>query len=310
MKNNYAYGSLAAFLPLEPRLFPFDPAAIFGRQAPLEVEIGFGTGEYLVRMAAAAPEKNFLGFEQCARRVIKTLRKIHEARLTNVRVMRMDVVWALQYLLTARSLARVHCLFPCPWPKKHHARHRLFSTGFLRLVNNRLVDGAELYIVTDHAPYAAWIAENIPGSGFDLNTRIIPPTFDTKFERKWSAAGQSEFFEMALTQAAHQEFPQPGVYAMKTYFIDQADCLNVQLENVWGPLTIKFGEWLYDPRIRKAVVDAVVSEDDRAQHIWIVVIHTAKGWCVCPAGGTVVLPTEGAQKAIDLVAQAVRASAV
>ncbi|MEI8011587.1 MAG: tRNA (guanine(46)-N(7))-methyltransferase TrmB [Candidatus Omnitrophota bacterium] len=308
MKNNYAYGSLAAFLPLEPRLFPFDQQEVFGRRAPLEVEIGFGTGEYLARIAAASPEKNFLGFEQCAKRVLKTLRKIHEAGLTNVRVMRMDVVGALQYLLTERSLSRVHCLFPCPWPKKHHARHRLFSAPILRLVNNRLADGAELYIVTDHAPYAAWITENVPGSGFAVNARIIPATFGTKFERKWSAAGQTDFFEMALAKAGHQKVAQPGVYAMKTYFIDQADCANIQLENVWGPLTIKFGELLYDPRVKKAVVDAVVSEDDRAQHIWIVVIHTDKGWCVCPAGGTVVLPTEGAQKAIDLVAQAVRAS--
>ena len=126
MKNNYAYGSLAAFLPLEERLFPFDQQDVFGRKAPLEVEVGFGTGEYLVRMAAASPERDFLGFEQCAKRILKTLRKIHEARLTNVRLMRLDAVWAFRYLLQERSLARVHCLFPCPWPKKRHVRHRLF----------------------------------------------------------------------------------------------------------------------------------------------------------------------------------------
>ncbi len=310
MKNNYAYGSLAAFLPLEERLFPFDQQDVFGRSAPLEVEVGFGTGEYLVRMAAASPERDFLGFEQCAKRILKTLRKIHEARLTNVRLMRLDAVWAFRYLLRERSLARVHCLFPCPWPKKRHVRHRLFSSPFLRLANSRLADGSEFYVVTDHAPYAGWIAENVPGTGFDMTAGVIPARFDTKFERKWSAAGQTEFFELVFAKTDHQDLPQPGVYAMKTYFIDQADCTKIRLENVWGPLTIKFGELLYDPRMKKAVVDAVVSEDDRSQHMWIVVVHADKGWCVCPASGTVVLPTEGAQKAIDLVAQAVRESGV
>ena len=95
---------------------------------------------------------------------------------------------------------------------------------------------------------------------------------------------------------------------MKTYFFDAVDLGRVRPADAWGPVTVKFGELLYDPRLKRAMIDAVVSEDGRAQHIWIMVVHTSKGWCVCPAGGTVVLPTEGAQKAIALVADAVGAS--
>ena len=308
MKNNYAYGSLASFLPLEERLFPMDQGVVFGRSASLDVEIGFGTGEYLTRIAGESPEKNYLGFEQCAKRILKTLRKVHDTSLQNVRLMRMDAVWGFRYLLAPRSVNRVHCLFPCPWPKKRHAKHRLFTPDVLRLINSRLVDGADLYIVTDHAPYAAWITENVPGTGFDLSQAVIPAKFGTKFERKWSDAGQSEFYELTLTKTSHQDMPQGGC-EMKTYFFNDVDFSRVRLENLWGPMTVKFGELLYDPQIKRGMVDAVVSEDDRAQHIWIVIVHTAKGWCVCPAGGTVVLPTEGAQKAISLVADAIGASA-
>ncbi len=307
MKNNYAYGSLAAFLPLQENLFPLDRQEVFARSMPLEVEIGFGTGEYLIRIASESPDKDFLGFEQCANRIIKTLRKIHDAKLNNVRLMRMDAVWGFRYLFTERSISRVHCLFPCPWPKKRHAKHRLFTSAVLRLINSRLVDGAVLYIVTDHKPYAEWIVDNVPGTGFAMAAAVIPAKFGTKFERKWAEAGQSEFYELTLTKAEHQDAPQGGC-EMKTYFFEEVDFLQVRPENVWGAMTIKFGELLYDPQLKRAMVDAVVSEDDRAQHIWIMIVHTSKGWCVCPAGGTVVLPTEGAQKAIELVADAVRAS--
>jgi tRNA (guanine-N7-)-methyltransferase len=309
MKNNYAYGSLASFLPLEEHLFPLDQNKVFGRSAVLEIEIGFGTGEYLARIASDAPDKNFLGFEQCAKRILKTLRKVHDTKLNNVRLMRMDAVWGFRYLFPQRSLSRVHCLFPCPWPKKRHAKHRLFTPGVLRLINSRLVDGAVLYIVTDHQPYAAWIAENVAGTGFYMSAAVIPATFGTKFERKWSDAGQSEFYELTLTKTEHQDVAQGGCQ-MRTYFFDDVNFSKVRLENMWGPTTVKFGELLYDPLIKRAIVDAVVSEDDRSQHIWIMVVHTSKGWCVCPAGGTVVLPTEGAQKAIELVADAVKGSLV
>ncbi len=309
MKNNDAYGSLVPFLPVEGSLFPLDQASVFGRGAPLEVEIGFGTGEYLVRAAAAAPEKDFIGLEQCARRILAALRKVQAAGLGNIRVMRMDAAWAFRFLFRERSLARVHCLFPCPWPKKRHTKNRLFTTEFLRLINSRLVDGAGLYIVTDHKPYAAWIAEQSAGSGFSLKAGVIPARFGTKFERKWFEAGQSSFYELSLVKAEHQVMAQGGV-VMRTYSFDKVVFENIRPEDLWGPVTVKFGALLHDPRLGKAMVDAVVSEDGRVQHVWIVIAPARTGWSVAPAAGTVVLPTFGVQQALDRVAEAVRRSVV
>ncbi|MFH0753026.1 MAG: hypothetical protein V2A70_00500, partial [Candidatus Omnitrophota bacterium] len=118
----------------------------------------------------------------------------------------------------------------------------------------------------------------------------------------------SEFFELALTKVVHQDGGLSGKALMKTYYFDQVDFARIRLENVWGETTVKFGDLIYDPLLQKAVVDAVVSEDDRAQHIWIIIVKKDKGWCVCPAAGTVVLPTLGAQKAMAQVAEALRQS--
>ena len=95
---------------------------------------------------------------------------------------------------------------------------------------------------------------------------------------------------------------------MKAYLFDEVDLDNIRLEDLWGPVTVKFGAWLHDPRLKKAMVDAVVSEDGRVQHVWIVVAPARKGWSVAPAAGTVVLPTLGVQQALDRVAEAVRLS--
>ena len=110
---------------------PADWSGHFASAQPVDVEIGFGNGDFLVRTAQTQPQRNFVGIEQQWERVYKTLKKVNRSEIDNVRVLLVDAWVALERLFLPRSIERIYCLFPCPWPKKEHAKHRLFSQSFL-----------------------------------------------------------------------------------------------------------------------------------------------------------------------------------
>jgi tRNA (guanine-N7-)-methyltransferase len=100
---------------------PLDVAAVFGRTAPLVVEIGPGTGESLVAMAAARPELDVLAFEVYLPGVARAVNRLHETGVTNVRLLQSDAVDGLTHLLGPGSVEELWTFFPDPWPKvKHH----------------------------------------------------------------------------------------------------------------------------------------------------------------------------------------------
>ena len=146
------YLSFKPFLPWRNVERPVDWRAQFGSQAPLEVEIGFGNGEFLVRRAQERPERHFVGIELEWASVQRALRRLAQAQATNVRLLLVDAHLALQRLFPPLALQRVYSLFPCPWPKERHAKHRLFSHTFLTLLNSRLQPDGEVLVVT--APIA------------------------------------------------------------------------------------------------------------------------------------------------------------
>lgn len=309
MQNNYDYGSLAPFLDVAGLDMPVDWAAVFGNSGPLEVEIGFGTGEYITASAARDSGCDFVGFEEDAKRTIKTLRKVHQAGLKNIRLMKLDAVLGLKHLFLPGSLRKVHCLFPCPWPKKRHTKHRLFQKDILRLIHSRLVDGGELLIVTDHEPYADWIAGNLMPDDFQLERRTVRARFDTKFERKWRAAGQEEFFELVLTKTGGRSIDHKEIKRVKVYFLKDLAPERIIPEPQAGPITIQFGDLLFDVARKKGMIHAIITEDRRSQHAWVGLAQTSKGWCVSLAEGSAVLPTDGVRRAVELVYEAALRSA-
>jgi tRNA (guanine-N7-)-methyltransferase len=133
---------------------PLDFVKLFGRRAPLTVEIGFGNGENLARMAAAHPERDYLGIEVHRPGVGRLLLALEEQRLNNVRVVCHDAVEVLDRHIPPGSLDEVLILFPDPWPKKRHHKRRLVQGPFLELVLQRLAPGGVLRMATDWQPYA------------------------------------------------------------------------------------------------------------------------------------------------------------
>ena len=171
---------------------PLDPVAIFGRVAPLQVDLGCGDGSFLCELASRYPEKDFLGTERMVGRVAKSCRK--SADVENVRVLNVESSYAVGYLLPERSVETFYLLFPDPWPKRRHHRRRIVTKDFLESTHRALEDGGSLRIATDQLDYFEKIrvlAENY--SGFT----IVDPNVDsdrndlplTKFERRFSALG-------------------------------------------------------------------------------------------------------------------------
>jgi tRNA (guanine-N7-)-methyltransferase len=133
---------------------PVDFAALFGRVAPVVVEVGFGMGHTTADIAAARPDTDFLGIEVHLPGVGSLCRRIADDGLGNVRIVRHDAVEVLERMIAPASLAGIHVYFPDPWPKKRHHKRRLIQPGFVSLAASRLAPGGYLHCATDWEAYA------------------------------------------------------------------------------------------------------------------------------------------------------------
>ena len=136
---------------------PLDLAAVFGREAPVVLEIGFGNGETLVEQAATSPDKNFIGIEVHEPGVGHCLLKADEAGIDNLRVVMHDAIEVLARQVPTGSLSRVNLYFPDPWPKKRHHKRRIVQGAFVDRLAGLLADRGTLHIATDWANYAEHI---------------------------------------------------------------------------------------------------------------------------------------------------------
>jgi tRNA (guanine-N7-)-methyltransferase len=299
------YLSLTPLILWQQAAHPVDWCRCFGRAARLELEIGFGNGEFLVQQAQQAPACNFVGIELEWGSVQRSLRKIAQAHLTNVRLLLVDARVALERLFAPHSLHRVECLFPCPWPKERHSKHRLFSHAFLRLLNSRLQAGGEVHIVTDHAAYAQWIVDEAVDTGFAVHEHQVAPQFSTKYARKWSAQGQERFYEIMLQQHLAPDLPTViKDVPVQTHRLTSFHPERFRPVGVRADIAIEFKDFLFDPQLQRGMVWVFVSEDTLQQNFWIEIAHGDARWYIRPARGCSVVPTVGVQRALDLVRDA------
>ena len=138
---------------------PLDLEAAFGRPAPKILEIGFGMGGATAQIAAANPERDYLGIEVHTPGVGNLLKLMQEQQLANVRVVQHDAVEVLQQMIADSALDGVHIFFPDPWPKKRHHKRRLLQAEFVALLCRKLKPGGYLHFATDWEEYAQWTLE-------------------------------------------------------------------------------------------------------------------------------------------------------
>lgn len=171
-----------------------DTAAWFGRDAPLILEIGCGTGTSTAAMAATEPDIDVIAVDVYRPGIAQLLGAISRGGLENIRVIRGDAVIVLKDMLAPASLTGVRVFFPDPWPKARHHKRRLLQPGTLEQIAGVLRDGGVLHIATDHADYAESIAAVIDSQSLLVPTdQPIPFSVDrpvTKFEGRAAREGR------------------------------------------------------------------------------------------------------------------------
>ena len=175
---------------------PLDIAAIFGREAPLVVEIGFGMGKSFVEMAKANPLRNYLGIEVHPPGVGAAMMLIEKEGLTNVKVINYDAYLVLTKCLKPQSVDILQIFFPDPWPKARHHKRRLINDSFIDVITPVLKHGAQVRMATDWQEYAEEMLECFnKAEGFtntsENNTYIPRPEWRplTKFELRGERLG-------------------------------------------------------------------------------------------------------------------------
>lgn len=184
---------------------PLDTRAWFGRDAPIVLEIGCGSGTSTVAMARSEPNVDVIAVDVYRRGLAQLLCAIEQESTGNVRLIRGDAVDVLEHMIGPGSLTGVRVFFPDPWPKARHHKRRLLQSATVALIADRLRPGGVLHIATDHRGYAEQIAEAGDGEPrlrrIDANTQgalpaceglaisVVRPT--TKYETKAGRAGST-----------------------------------------------------------------------------------------------------------------------
>jgi tRNA (guanine-N7-)-methyltransferase len=167
---------------------------------PLVVELGFGRGEFLRALAAAAPGVAHVGVDRSHRRVLKLARRIAKTDERNIRLVDATAEELVEGALDEASVAAFWINFPDPWPKKRHHRRRLVQPRFALLLASRLVPGGELHAATDHAGYAEQIDAVLSAEPLLENALPapfvpeVPGRLCTAYEAMWRAEGRPLHF--------------------------------------------------------------------------------------------------------------------
>lgn len=184
-----------------------DPQVVFGRKAPLVLEIGFGMGASLVEMARAAPEKNFIGIEVHPPGIGNVLKLAEQEAITNLRIYRADANVVLEKCIAEGGLDCVQIFFPDPWHKTRHHKRRMIQPDFVAALRPKIAIGGVLHLATDWEPYARQMMEvlsaapgfrNAVGEG-QYATEHNRPT--TKFEQRGQKLGHG-VWDLLFTRAA------------------------------------------------------------------------------------------------------------
>ena len=177
--------------PITSAIEPIDLAKLFPNEQPLELELGCGDGSFTLQYALANPGRNIVALERLLGRITKLDRKGHRAGLKNLRLLRAEAAYVLEYLLPPGLLDALHVYFPDPWPKKRHHKNRLISEPFPPLAKRLVREGGIVYLRTDNIEYFEQMLEVFgDANGFKaVETPESLKALVTDFEQEFNSQG-------------------------------------------------------------------------------------------------------------------------
>lgn len=172
---------------------PLELTAYFSKSQSLEIELGCGDASFLVECARRNPGINFIGVERLLGRIQKLHRKGSQLALVNIRGVRIESAYFLQYLLPPHSATALHIYFPDPWPKKKHRHHRLINETFPALARQVLIVGGSVFLRTDDTDYFQQMTAvfGVAKEFEKVETPAKLAEITTDFEREFNAQGIS-----------------------------------------------------------------------------------------------------------------------
>lgn len=186
---------------------PVDWEKIFGNKNPVDCEIGFGNGEFLIKKSNLHPERNFFGIDYSNESYRRATKQIEKEKKDSIKVVCLEAKAAFIVLIPENSLSHIYLNFPDPWPKKKHYKNRLLDREFLKIAASCATDKGKIIVATDDPFYRDFILEEIAAvhlweplfrKGW---TDELSDHFSTKYEKRWRNEGKEIFYMMFQKKA-------------------------------------------------------------------------------------------------------------
>jgi tRNA (guanine-N7-)-methyltransferase len=175
--------------------------SVFGASRALRIEVGVGNSPFLIQVSLRSPGFNYLGFEYSKKRVLKFLKKVEAAKVTNIRILRLNACLALPRLFLPESVDHFYINHPDPWPKRRHGKNRFVAPANMETLRKLLRPAGGISLRTDSAPYAKQMLEVLDGTEGLTNLAgkgaVMPKPledFSTPYEAKFRKEGREIFY--------------------------------------------------------------------------------------------------------------------
>ena len=303
--------------PREIDRYPVNWEKIFGRAAPLAVEVGCGNGEFLVNWARSCPDWNFLGIELSLASGERIQSRIYSQHLENVRTLRDDARFVLPELFADQSITQLVMNFPDPWPKERHRERRLINPSFIEILGAVLTPDGLFELYTDQEWYAGKARELFSSSSlFSAREVEINPqrTVSTKYERKWREQNRPIYRFQAIKsrngelKRQLENNPMPHVYLQCEVTPHQIEALKGVTRKLDNQV-YKIKEVFSSPEDQAYLLRTVTSDRDYVQNFFILVARHDQGYIVKIDSGYQPYRTPAVKMAVQEVGRLLQAPA-
>lgn len=270
------------------------------------LEIGFGNGELLTRMARSRREDQFWGIENSEISCIKASKRALDFDLNNLQIFHGDAKFLVPELFPNHSLDLILSFYPLPWPKYSQEGKRLFSKDFFKNMLGLLKKNGKFVIVTDDKDYLEWIMQNLKELYVSFSSRKIRSLKATKYGRKWDEFGRSSWslivtsMDFNTTRMVDDNMPHVHV---ENIDLSKLERLSTEKFSENG-IVIQFKGLFHG---KNEYLLKVVSVDiEFVQTYYIIVKKTENGWLIRLDEGIRVFKTPAVKKSVELVGQHAR----